>query len=118
MAKLALGYGFFFVLLMTFILRGKAHELFTMYIPIFLGVPMLILGFIGLIEKYRNSALFTCMIIAILGFFGTLNGLLRFYDMINGFKVINHTDVYLQTIVSIMCLMFILLALVSLIRSL
>jgi hypothetical protein len=103
---------------MNFTLRGKAQELFTMYIPIFLGVPMFILGFIGLIEKYRNRALFASMILMILGFFGTLNGPLRFYTILNGYKVINHTDIYMQSIASIMCLVFVILAIMSLIRSL
>ena len=118
MAKLSLIYGVFFILLTRVIIRGQGSETITLFIPILLGIPMLLLGLFGLNEKYFKYTTFGAAILMIIGFSGTLGGLIKFYNMISGTVTPNHTDVYVQAIVALMCLVFLALSVTSFIRTL
>ena len=113
MAKLSIVYGVIFILMGLYGYFGISSESITALIPTFFGIPMLILGWLGLNEKYLKHAMHGAAVLVLLGFGGTISGLIKFFKMLGGVQPERPAAVTVQAIMAILCLVFLILAVKS-----
>jgi hypothetical protein len=113
MAKLSITYGAIFILMGLISYFGISSESITALIPAFFGIPMLILGWLGLNEKYLKHTMHVAAVLMLLGFFGTIGGLIKFFKMLGGVQPERPAAVTVQAIMAVMCLVFLILAIKS-----
>ena len=117
MAKLTIVYGVIFILMGLYGYFGISSESITALIPAFFGIPMLILGWFGLNEKYLKHAMHGAAVLTLLGFAGTVSGLIKFFKMLGGAETTRPAAVTVQAIMAILCLVFLILAVKSFIDA-
>jgi len=117
MPKLATVLGIILILLGLIAYFGLSAESITALIPTFFGVPFLILGFLGQKENLRKHAMHAAAALALIGFLGTAQGLFQFISMIGGTHVERSEAVTVQAIMSVLCLLFVILAVKSFIDA-
>lgn len=117
MTKLSIAYGVIFILIGLISYLGISNESITALIPTFFGIPMLILGWFGLNEKYLKHAMHGAAVLMLLGFIGTIGGLIKFFKMLGGIQPERLAAVTVQAIMAILCLVFLLLAVKSFIDA-
>lgn len=117
MPKLATVLGIILILLGLIAYFGLSSESITALIPTFFGVPFLILGFLGQKENLRKHAMHAAAALAVIGFLGTARGLTRFISMLGGAGVERSEAVTVQAIMSVLCLLFVILAVKSFIDA-
>ena len=117
MAKLSIVWGIIFVLMGLYGYFGISSESITALIPTFFGIPLLILGWIGLNEKYLKHAMHGAAVLNLLGFAGTLGGLIKFFKMLGGAETARPAAVTVQAIMAVLCLVFLILAVKSFIDA-
>jgi hypothetical protein len=117
MANLSIIYGIIFILMGLISYFGISSESITALIPAFFGIPMLILGWLGLNEKYLKHAMHGAAVLMLLGFFGTIGGLIKFFKMLAGAETARPAAVTVQAIMAILCLVFLVLAVKSFIDT-
>ena len=117
MAKLAIAYGIIFVFMGLYGYFGISSESITALIPAFFGVPMLVLGWVGLNEKYLKHAMHGAAVLTLLGFAGTVGGLIKFFKMLGGAELERPAAVTVQAIMAVLCLVFLILAVKSFIDA-
>ena len=117
MAKLTITFGIVFILLGLISYFGISSESITALIPTFLGVPFLVLGWIGLSEKYRKHAIHGAAVLMLIGFAGTVSGLIKFFRMIGGETFERPSAITVQAIMAVLCLIFLVLAVKSFIDA-
>jgi hypothetical protein len=113
MAKLSITYGVIFILMGLVSYFGISSESITALIPAFFGIPMLILGWLGLNEKYLKHTMHGAAVLMLLGFFGTIGGLIKFFKMLGGVQPERPAAITVQAIMAVMCLVFIVFAVKS-----
>ncbi len=113
MAKLSIIYGVIFILMGLISYFGISSESITALIPAFFGIPMLILGWLGLNEKYRKHTMHGAAVLMLLGFFGTVGGLIKFLKMLGGAETARPAAVTVQAVMAMLCLVFLILAVKS-----
>jgi hypothetical protein len=113
MAKLSITYGVIFILMGLISYFGISSESITALIPAFFGIPMLALGWLGLNEKYLKHTMHGAAVLMLLGFFGTIGGLIKFFKMLGGVQPERPAAVTVQAIMAVMCLAFLILAIKS-----
>jgi hypothetical protein len=113
MAKLSITYGVIFILMGLISYFGISSESITALIPAFFGIPMLILGWLGLNEKYLKHTMHGAAVLMLLGFFGTIGGLIKFFKMLGGVQLERPAAVAVQAIMAVMCLVFLVFAVKS-----
>jgi len=113
MAKLSIVYGVIFILMGLYGYFGISSESITALIPTFLGIPMLILGWLGLNEKYLKHTMHIAAVLTVLGFAGTVGGLIKFFKMLGGAETARPAAVTVQAIMAVMCLVFLIFAVKS-----
>ena len=113
MAKLTIAYGVIFILMGLYGYFGISSESITALIPTFFGIPMLILGWLGLNEKYLKHVMHGAAVLVLLGFGGTVSGLIKFFKMLGGAETARPAAVTVQAIMAILCLVFLILAVKS-----
>ncbi|NWF49723.1 MAG: hypothetical protein HXY49_04200 [Ignavibacteriaceae bacterium] len=117
MAKLTIVYGIIFILMGLYGYFGISSESITALIPTFFGIPLLILGWIGLNEKYLKHAMHGAAVLNLLGFAGTLSGLIKFFRMLGGEQFERPSAITIQAIMAFLCLVFLILAVKSFIDA-
>jgi hypothetical protein len=117
MAKLTIAYGFIFILMGLYGYFGISSESITALIPTFFGIPMLILGWLGLNEKYLKHAMHGAAVLTLLGFAGTVGGLIKFFKMLGGAELERPAAVIVQALMAVLCLVFLVLAVKSFIDA-
>lgn len=117
MAKLAIAFGVIFILMGLYGYFGISSESITALIPTFFGIPMLIFGWLGLNEKYLKHAMHGAAVLMLLGFAGTVGGLFKFFKMLGGAELERPAAITVQAIMSILCLVFLILAIKSFIDA-
>ena len=117
MAKLSITYGVIFILMGLISYFGISSESITALIPAFFGIPMLILGWLGLNEKYLKHTMHAAAVLMLLGFMGTISGLIKFFKMLAGAETARPAAVTVQAIMALMCLVFLVLAVKSFIDA-
>ena len=111
MAKLTIAYGVIFILMGLYGYFGISSESITALIPTFLGIPMLILGWLGLNEKYLKHAMHGAAVLMLLGFIGTSIRILPAFFSEEPIK--RPAAITMQTIMAILCLVFLIFAVKS-----
>ena len=117
MAKLSIAYGVIFILMGLISYLGISSESITALIPAFFGIPMLVLGWLGLNEKWLKHAMHVAAVLMLLGFFGTIGGLIKFFKMLGGVQPERLAAVIVQAIMALMCLVFLIFAVKSFIDA-
>ncbi len=117
MAKLSITYGVIFILMGLISYFGISSESVTALIPAFFGIPMLILGWLALNEKYRKHSMHGAAVLMLLGFFGTVGGLIKFFKMLGGIQPERQAAVTVQAIMALMCIVFLIFAVKSFIDA-
>jgi hypothetical protein len=117
MAKLTIVYGVIFIIMGLYGYFGISSESITALIPTFFGIPMLILGWLGLNEKYLKHTMHIAAVLNLLGFAGTVNGLIKFFKMLGGAETARPAAVTVQAIMAVLCLVFLIFAVKSFIDA-
>jgi uncharacterized membrane protein len=117
MAKLSITWGIIFILMGLYSYFGISSESITALIPTFFGIPLLILGWVGLNEKYLKHAMHGAAVLNLLGFAGTVSGLIKFFKMLGGADTARPAAVTVQAIMAILCLIFLIFAVKSFIDA-
>jgi len=117
MAKLSITWGVIFILMGLYSYFGISNESITALIPTFFGIPLLILGWVGLNEKYLKHAMHGAAVLNLLGFVGTVSGLIKFFKMLGGVETERPAAVTVQAIMAILCLIFLIFAVKSFIDA-
>jgi len=117
MAKISIVFGIILMILGLVSYFGISSESITALIPAFLGVPVLILGFISLKEKYLKHSMHAAAVLMLLGFGGTVSGLIKFFRMLGGEIFERPSAISIQAIMAVICLIFLVLAIKSFIDT-
>ncbi len=117
MAKLSIAYGIIFIIMGLYGYFGISSESITALIPTFFGIPLLILGWLGLSEKYLKHAMHGAAVLTLLGFAGTIGGLIKFFKMLGGAEMERPAAVTVQAIMAVLCLIFLVFAVKSFIDA-
>lgn len=117
MAKVSIVFGLILIILGLVSYFGISSESITALIPAFLGVPILILGFLSLKEKYLKHSMHAAAVLMLLGFGGTVSGLIKFFRMLGGEIFERPSAITIQAIMAVICLIFLALAIKSFIDA-
>lgn len=117
MPRVAMLFGVIFIILGLVAYFGISSESITALIPAFLGLPMLILGYVAQNEKYLKHAMHVAAVLALLGFGGTVGGLIKFFRMIGGEQFERGSAITVQAIMALLCLVFLFFAVKSFIDT-
>jgi uncharacterized membrane protein len=116
-AKTSITFGIILIILGLYSYFGISSESITALIPTFLGIPVLIFGFLALNEKYLKHAMHGAAILMLLGFGGTVGGLIKFFRMLGGEVFERPAAITIQAIMALICLIFLILAIKSFIDA-
>lgn len=117
MAKVSIVIGLILIILGLISYFGISSESITALIPAFLGVPILILGFLSLNEKYLKHSMHAAAVLMLLGFGGTVSGLIKFFRMLGGEIFERPSAISIQAVMAVICLIFLVLAIKSFIDA-
>ena len=117
MARFSIILGIILIALGLISYFGISSESITALIPTFLGIPILILGYLALNEKYLKHAMHGALVLVILGFGGTVGGLIKFFRMLGGEVFERSSAITVQAIMALLCLIFLIFAIKSFIDA-
>ena len=117
MARFSIILGIILIALGLISYFGISSESITALIPTFLGVPILILGYFALNEKYLKHAMHGALVLVILGFGGTIGGLIKFFRMLGGEVFERPSAIIVQAIMAVLCVVFLIFAIKSFIDA-
>lgn len=92
---------------------GTGGKSVTALIPTFIGFPIAVLGFIARDARRRKAAIHTVVVLALLGFLGSARGVPGAIALASGGEVARPVAVVVQTVMAILCAIFLLLAVKS-----
>ena len=78
----------------------------TALIPAFVGLPILILGGVGLRPAREKMTCLIAAILTLLGLGGCVRGLIKLVDLLRGIEVDKPAAVYLQSLMAILSLIY------------
>uniref|UniRef100_A0A832G8I9 Uncharacterized protein n=1 Tax=Ignavibacterium album TaxID=591197 RepID=A0A832G8I9_9BACT len=117
MPKFSIVLGIIFIVMGLYGYFGISSESITALIPTFFGIPLLVLGWIGLNEKYLKHAMHGAAVLTLIGFAGTVSGLIKFFKMLGGAETARPAAVTVQAIMALLCLLFLIFAVKSFIDA-
>lgn len=117
MAKFSIILGIILITLGLVSYFGISSESVTALIPTFLGIPVLVLGFLALNEKYLKHTMHAAAVLMLLGFAGTVGGLIKFFRKISGEVFERPYAITIQAIMAVLCLIFLIFAIKSFIDA-
>lgn len=117
MYLITVGLGAILVLLGFGAYIGSSAQSITALIPAFIGLPILILGLLAKNEKNRKIAMHIAVILALLGFVGTVPGLIKLFSHLGGAEIERLQAVYVQSVMAVLCLIYLILAVKSFIDA-
>ena len=117
MTKTSIAFGIILMILGLFSYFGISSESITALIPTFLGIPVLILGFLALNEKFLKHAMHGAAVLMLLGFGGTVGGLIKFFRMLSGEVFERPSAITIQAIMALICFIFLTIAIKSFIDA-
>jgi len=89
----------------------------TALIPAFLGIPMALLGVLARQEAMLKHAMHGAAAVALLGFLGTVMGVVKFVRLIAGAEIARPEAVKVQALVAVICAVFLVLCVNSFIQT-
>ncbi len=117
MARITIGLGLVLIGLGLGGYFGAGRVSVTALIPAFFGLPLLLLGLAALNERRRKVAMHIAVVIGLLGFAGTVRGLLKLPVLLSGGQVARPTAVAVQSAMAVVCLVYVLLCVWSFIKA-
>ena len=108
MAKLTIGLGVILTLLGVVWYLFVNNESWTALIPSFIGIPLLLLGFLALRERFRKHAMHAAAALSLIGFLGTAPGVLKVVRMLGGAQVERGRAAVVQAIVAFLLAAFVI----------
>ena len=117
MPTLSIILGIILIIMGLFGYFGLGSQSITALIPAFLGLPVTLLGILGRQEKYLKLTMHINSVLMLLGFLGTVRGLIKFFRMLSGAQLEIPEAVTVQAIMSILCLVFLIFAVKSFIDA-
>lgn len=114
MARVTIIIGTLLIILGLYSYFGLSSESITALIPAFVGLPLLLLGWLALSEKYRKHAMHIAAVIALLGFIGSA---MRVIPSMFKDEAINSDAFTVQLLMALFCLVFVVLAVQSFIKA-
>ena len=85
----------------------------TALIPAYFALVVLIFGLLALKEKYRSRGMHAVSLLSLIGFAGTVPGLIKLFTLISGGEIARPAAVITQSIMAVLSLLFFLLCLKS-----
>ena len=117
MAKITIGLGLVLIVLGLGGYFGTDRESWTALIPALFGLPLVLLGLIALKEHLRKHAMHVAVVIGLLGFAGTVRGLMKLPLLLTGGELARPGAVAVQAAMAIVCFVFVLLCVWSFIKA-
>jgi hypothetical protein len=100
-----------------FVLTGDEKSI-TALIPAFFGLPLLVLGVLALKDAMRKVAMHIAVVIGVLGFVGTLRGLVKLPTLLTSADDLERpAAIAAQSIMGLLCLAFVLLCVASFVHA-
>lgn len=113
MARTTIIFGIMLIILGVVGYIGTAAASITALIPAVFGAVLGLLGWIGLHERSRKLALHIAAVVGVIGFLGTVPGLIGFVDLISGTGVERPLAVVSQSVMGGLMAVFVSLCLRS-----
>lgn len=101
--------------ILSFAMSGAAS--WTALIPAIVGTPLFLLGYFARNEKARKHLMHAAVILALLGFLGTIPGLLALPALLSGGEVARPAAAAVQSVMAVLCLVFVIFAVRSFIQA-
>lgn len=118
MARLTILLGIALVVLGVGGYFGTGRESWTALIPVLFGLPLLILGLLALREAARKIAMHIAVVIGVLGFAGTIGGLLKLPALLSSPEDLERpAAVGVRSAMAVLCLLFVLMCIGSFIAA-
>jgi hypothetical protein len=89
----------------------------TALIPAFAGALFLVLGLVAQKPGARKHAMHAAAALAVLGFLGTVSGLIKFFRMLGGEEIDRPAAARSQAIMAVLCVVFVILCVRSFIAA-
>ncbi len=117
MAKITIGLGVVLMALGLGSYFGTGREHVTALIPAFFGLPLLLLGLAALNERRRKTTMHIAAAMGLLGFGGTVGGLMKLPVLLTGGELERRAAVGVQAAMAIVCFVFVLLCVWSFVKA-
>jgi len=117
MAQLSIYFGAVLILIGFISYFATGQQSVTALIPAFFGTLILISGILALKEKFRKISMHSALIIALLGFIGTVPGLLKLVYLIGGDDIARPAAVIVQSLMATLCVIYICFGIKSFINA-
>jgi hypothetical protein len=106
-AALTIGFGVLLIVLGLGGYFGSGRVSKTALIPAFFGLPILALGLAALRDDWSRYALYAATALALLGFLGAGRGLPGLWKLLTGGEVKRPPAVIAQSVMAVLCLLFV-----------
>lgn len=117
MGKITIGYGSVLLLLGLAGFFGTGAKSVTALIPAFMGVPIIISGWLSAREHIRMHVMHVAVTLGLLGIIGGAIGLPKLWTLIHGGEVPRPAAVICQSILFVLSLVFVILCVRSFIKA-
>ena len=117
MAKITIGLGLVLIVLGLGGYLGTGREHLTALIPVLFGLPLALLGVVALKEHMRTIAMIIAFVIGLLGFLGTIRGLMKLPVLLTSGQLDRPAAVAVQAAMAMVCFVFVLLCVWSFIKA-
>ncbi len=116
MAKITIGFGIGLIALGLAGYFGTHQVSITALIPAFVGLPLLVLGWFALQDKWRKHAMHAAAIVGLLGFIGACYPLVRLlWSLLSSIE--RPAAAIMQALMAIICAAFVALCVKSFIEA-
>lgn len=117
MPQVTIGYGLILILLGLAAYFSSGGASVTALIPAFFGLPVLIAGLLARKENLLKHAMHAAAVLALLGFLGTVPGLVKVFTLLGGGTVGRPSAVIVQAVMAVLSLIFLILCIRSFIQA-
>ena len=117
MAKITIGIGCVLIALGVGSYLGTGRGSVTALIPAFFGLPLVLLGVAALNDRLRKHAMHAAVVVGLLGFAGAARGFSEVPAILRGDQVERPVAVAVQVAMSLLCLVFVVLCVLSFIKA-
>jgi len=117
MAKMTIGLGFVLIALGIGSYFGTGRASVTALIPAFFGLPLVLLGVAALNDRLRKHAMHAAVVVGLLGFVGAARGFSEVPAILRGDQIERPVAVAVQVAMSLVCLVFVVLCVLSFIKA-